>query len=593
MSFFRRSSQSASADCAFRSVDSDGDGLIALDQCSAAAAGLAWPPPARTRIKYLLERHDANKDGMIDLQEFKKLVEYLQRGHAVQDELAEVWGIVEALQAELRSAKEQIEQLREAANSGVQLPPPPPSGKSVASSAPSAAAKPSAVPSTSLTTQPAAAATAASAPAPAAPPPPPDKPAPTKTAEEPAVAAAATPSPSAPKAAPAVSASASPKPPSAASPAAPSATPSAPAPKVAAAPPPTAPKATAEELAEMRRADEERKRQSVFRSSWNASEEEVVAQVTGKTSNRRLTISEELKLLEEATKKQAESYAVKKAQVDAEMGVEAPLLKHPIVIPEAPAKETASGGKADGNTGGERDEGSGTSVAVTAEEEVAPQGSSVDVSDAGSTEVKKPMPDSSDKSNTDTDAAGPSSATKVEVESAPDPVAAAPAPKVGGPAPGIDGLTCFLVYQEASQGSLIMQWSKEPVAGALASFAPSKPVPKFKLTANGGRSELARDLNQNRKRLFETFCGFARQAKQFAAPLSFLANLAGVPVALYVSDKSLAVLRLDLGGDSISIADMNAVACVPELSSGFSGVSKMQTALFQQTGQKLGAAMML
>ena len=138
-----------------------------------------------------------------------------------------------------------------------------------------------------------------------------------------------------------------------------------------------------------------------------------------------------------------------------------------------------------------------------------------------------------------------------------------------------------------------MHWSKEPIPNALASFAPSKPVPKFKLTANGGRSELARDLNQNRKRLFETFCGFAKQAKQFAAPLSMLSNLEGVPVALYMSDKSLAVSRVEIGGESVSVGDMLVVACVPELSANFSGVSKMDTDLFRQTGQKNGAAMVL
>ena len=44
-------------------------------------------------------------------------------------------------------------------------------------------------------------------------------------------------------------------------------------------------------------------------SSWNATSDEVVAEVTKSagTRNRRLTVSEELALLEEATKKQAKA----------------------------------------------------------------------------------------------------------------------------------------------------------------------------------------------------------------------------------------------------------------------------------------------
>ena len=44
-------------------------------------------------------------------------------------------------------------------------------------------------------------------------------------------------------------------------------------------------------------------------------------------------------------------------------------------------------------------------------------------------------------------------------------------------------------------------------------------------------------------------------------------------------------------GESAGLADKLVVACVPEHAAGFEGVRSMDTALFQQTGAKLGAAL--
>jgi hypothetical protein len=163
--------------------------------------------------------------------------------------------------------------------------------------------------------------------------------------------------------------------------------------------------------------------------------------------------------------------------------------------------------------------------------------------------------------------------------------AAAVAPPPGGP-------SCFLVFSESSQGSLFTHWSSQAtMEGALASFVPTKAVPKFKLTANGGKSELVRDLQSNKKKVFEGFCGFARMAKSFAAPVAFLQSIESVRVAMYAADTSLGITRV--GADPVPLSDKLVIACVPEGCSSFNGVQSMDTALFQQTGAKMGAALML
>lgn len=53
---------------------------------------------------------------------------------------------------------------------------------------------------------------------------------------------------------------------------------------------------------------------------------------------------------------------------------------------------------------------------------------------------------------------------------------------------------CYCVYEEVAQGTFYMQWKSnttEPISNHIMMFIPTKPVPKFKLVNDGGRSELA------------------------------------------------------------------------------------------------------
>ena len=150
---------------------------------------------------------------------------------------------------------------------------------------------------------------------------------------------------------------------------------------------------------------------------------------------------------------------------------------------------------------------------------------------------------------------------------------------------------CYLVFSPSSQGSLLSHWSATPVEGALASFAPTKPVPKFKLTQNGGRSELLREVAKpGSKRLYEGVCGFVKMARSFGGSLTLLSQLDGRAVAIYLASKELSIARMEVGGEAIELGDKLAVAVLPEQAIGFGGVQRMETHLFQATGNKLGAA---
>ena len=93
----------------------------------------------------------------------------------------------------------------------------------------------------------------------------------------------------------------------------------------------------------------------------------------------------------------------------------------------------------------------------------------------------------------------------------------------------------------------------------------------------------ARSQPESETRLRD-ICGFARQAKLICSAAELL-TIWQVCLLLYLSDKSFGAAA-GIRWRKHVVSDMNVVACA-ELSNGFIGVSKMETALFQQTGQKL------
>jgi hypothetical protein len=80
---------------------------------------------------------------------------------------------------------------------------------------------------------------------------------------------------------------------------------------------------------------------------------------------------------------------------------------------------------------------------------------------------------------------------------------------------GSAGGGCFLSYVEASGGSLIMTWSKDPIQGALASFKAGKPVADHKYKTNSGREELTRGTDSTPKNAYQGWCNFLKLAREY------------------------------------------------------------------------------
>jgi len=133
---------------------------------------------------------------------------------------------------------------------------------------------------------------------------------------------------------------------------------------------------------------------------------------------------------------------------------------------------------------------------------------------------------------------------------------------------------------------LFTHWSQTPVPDALASFTPSKPVPKFKFTQNAGRSELIRTINgPNISRYYQGWTQFFKLAKDNDAQFAILKGeqFVQAPVALYIVNKNTEVSRVP-ENSTVAVNDVAAVAAVHSANISY-GVKTMNVALFRETAE--------
>ncbi|KAL1527935.1 hypothetical protein AB1Y20_009306 [Prymnesium parvum] len=156
-------------------------------------------------------------------------------------------------------------------------------------------------------------------------------------------------------------------------------------------------------------------------------------------------------------------------------------------------------------------------------------------------------------------------------------------------------LACHLVFSDRNHGTFFMQWAEGPVAtcvtGALMAFVPRRSVPKHKMR-DGGRSELMRDVGSaHKKRFYEGWVSFIKTAYSYDGTLHFLSNLdvSGRQVAIHFNDDRMGVHRLPIGG-ALDFTGLRAIAVVPSLCPDFN-MQIMQTRMFKQAGERLGAAL--
>jgi len=155
---------------------------------------------------------------------------------------------------------------------------------------------------------------------------------------------------------------------------------------------------------------------------------------------------------------------------------------------------------------------------------------------------------------------------------------------------GASGGGCYLSYIEASNGSLILTWSKDPVKGALSFFQPGKPVADHKYKSNGGREELTRGTDSTPKNGFQGWCNYLKLAREFNGTVTV--NTKDVQVCIH--DDNNKIKRIN-PGESFQLHEyqMPAVGVWATSKALFEGAVNTGRDHFINTAQAAGAALVL
>ncbi|XP_022589359.2 uncharacterized protein LOC34620672 [Cyclospora cayetanensis] len=127
----------------------------------------------------------------------------------------------------------------------------------------------------------------------------------------------------------------------------------------------------------------------------------------------------------------------------------------------------------------------------------------------------------------------------------------------------------YLTFDGASNGTLFIVWSATPVEGAMAFFEPKKAVAEFKYKDKGGKSEIVRNLMQDKAKYYDGWCQFFKAAAEQHGVCRLLPGAEEAPLKVEVAFlDGTKVLRLE-NGKELPAKNMAAIGCVPRGDPGF------------------------
>jgi hypothetical protein len=154
---------------------------------------------------------------------------------------------------------------------------------------------------------------------------------------------------------------------------------------------------------------------------------------------------------------------------------------------------------------------------------------------------------------------------------------------------------CYLVYTEASEGTLYVHWSMQPVHNAIGQFVPGDEiaVSKFKFSHNGGRQELIRGFTAQRgmQRYFQGLVMFVKMAYDHKSCQSSLARGPLAPFSIFLWREE--IVQAVSVGSHFSVLGAQAVAIIGSNVTSYDGVMKMNLQQFCVVGMQTGFSMQL
>jgi len=138
---------------------------------------------------------------------------------------------------------------------------------------------------------------------------------------------------------------------------------------------------------------------------------------------------------------------------------------------------------------------------------------------------------------------------------------------------------CYLVFDTTSQGTLFSVWSKEKIPGAKARFLPRKEVKAFKFQGNNTRTELVRELQANKKKVYVGWMQFVKNAHDYDAVLQILDDGDRDLDMYYFKDSDSSVHQVS-ANEFFVVKDARAVGIVPKSNGAYNGVKKSNVEVF-------------
>jgi len=154
---------------------------------------------------------------------------------------------------------------------------------------------------------------------------------------------------------------------------------------------------------------------------------------------------------------------------------------------------------------------------------------------------------------------------------------------------------CYLLFDSASGGKLVIQYSKTVVEGAIGFWHPGKgkKLQQFKFKQNQGRSDLMRDIagKDYRKKYFNGWCQFVKAAKMYNGSVCKWSQHERIELDIYVFFSDSCEVKMLEDGVPFDVTTIDAVSCLPRGNNTFSGVKTGEFGTFINKGDASGASM--
>jgi len=158
---------------------------------------------------------------------------------------------------------------------------------------------------------------------------------------------------------------------------------------------------------------------------------------------------------------------------------------------------------------------------------------------------------------------------------------------------------CYLIYDNASGGTLVLHYSHSQVPeNAVGFWVPGKDrkIQEFKYDTDSGYVELIRGIvggEKNKRKYYSGWCQFIQLAKSFGGKVAKKPDFEqGIKVDIYGYQDGR-VSFLDINDKLQAVGDLEAVAVVPAGNDRFKGVHALTRSLFLEEGNFEGASLLL